>query len=347
MYKCLNLENNRDINILERIWSSSLAGLRELDHNNSLACPGCLQPVRVRAGSQKRWHFAHKHLANCPFLRESPELLNARAILYRRMVELFGEDQVTIEKNDQQFDIPRPLDVWVVGKFGPFAYWIIDTRIPPDERERLQKALTIIQAPVNVIFLSDILRLDEEDSSTIYLSTTERDFLIESPYDRAWKELSFFSGKTIHYLDAEGSRVITFRNIQLVHLPQQHTGTCLETPLSNMVVDELSGEFTHPGEKERLKRRPIEQPRSDSKSQKEKNTKRRLHSPLSPARLTIPGLEDNGEPDILRVPLRLVQREGICRICGNKSFDWVQFFGDSGECICRECHNQKNSKQNQ
>ena len=44
--------------------------------------------AQVRAGEIKRWHFAHKHLQDCPLQHESPQILQARALLYQASAEL-------------------------------------------------------------------------------------------------------------------------------------------------------------------------------------------------------------------------------------------------------------------
>ena len=125
MFKALHRPSGEEIVILEPRWRRQLDTLRLLDAQDDLVCQGCLQPVRVRAGEVKRWHFAHKHLQNCPYEFESPVLLQCRAVLYEWLVSQLGEDVVTLEKKSP---LPRPVDCWVTS-----AIWrcrLLDHRQP-------------------------------------------------------------------------------------------------------------------------------------------------------------------------------------------------------------------------
>ena len=112
MYQVIHQPSGQEINILAVLWARQIDYLRSLDKKDALVCPACEQPVRVRAGKFKRHHFAHKHLENCPFQKESPELLQARAVLYHWLTEKFGTEAVSIEKQ-----IPAPIysAPWIVG----------------------------------------------------------------------------------------------------------------------------------------------------------------------------------------------------------------------------------------
>ena len=112
MYKAINIQDGTDIVILDSRWKDAVDSLRSLDRQGVLLCQGCKQPLRLRAGEVRRWHFAHKHLANCSYGHESPELLNARAVLYEWLVTKFGE-KVTIEKKVDGGHFSRPVDCWV------------------------------------------------------------------------------------------------------------------------------------------------------------------------------------------------------------------------------------------
>ena len=110
MYKARHRPSGDDIIILDPRWMAQLDHLRVLDKQDALVCPGCEQPVRVRAGKIKRWHFAHTHPETCPFRRQSPELLKTRAVLYAWLVGKFGERAVTLEKIAADVHFPRPID---------------------------------------------------------------------------------------------------------------------------------------------------------------------------------------------------------------------------------------------
>ncbi len=110
MYKAIDVRNGKDIIILAPQWKRAIGQLRVLDQRDILICQGCKQPVRVKAGDIKRWHFAHKHVLNCAYGQESPELLKARASLYEWAVSQFGE-RVVIEKQIPENQLPRQLIV--------------------------------------------------------------------------------------------------------------------------------------------------------------------------------------------------------------------------------------------
>src|SRR5690606_10829678 len=115
-------ETNAEIVVLEPAWGERLNSLRNWGERDVLVCQECQQPVRVRAGQVRAWHFAHKHRQDCPIGHESSQLLQATAILYRWLVSKFGPERVTVEKRMEGTDLPRPVDCWVNGEQG-FAYW--------------------------------------------------------------------------------------------------------------------------------------------------------------------------------------------------------------------------------
>ncbi|HEX9019181.1 MAG TPA: competence protein CoiA family protein, partial [Anaerolineaceae bacterium] len=111
-YKAIHAQTGQEIVILSPQWSRRIDALREMDHADLLVCQGCRQPLRVKAGELKRAHFAHKHLQACSYGSQSLEILEARAVLYDWLLAQFGE-QVTVEKQVEGGDLPRPVDCWV------------------------------------------------------------------------------------------------------------------------------------------------------------------------------------------------------------------------------------------
>jgi hypothetical protein len=256
MYKALHLPSGQEIIILDPRWRQQVNYLRALDKCDALVCPGCQQPVRVRAGKVKRWHFAHKHLQNCPFERESPALLKARAVLYDWLVDKFSAKAVTLEKILDGQGLPRHIDCWVQNTDASFAYWIFDRRLPPDERNQQKSGFGEIGVQVNWVFVSDMLRMDQDImQDRLHLTTTERAFMQESEFDQAWQTHFENLGKSLHYLDADQGSLTTFRNLSVIHAPQLYAGNRLENPLIDVKVSLTTGEFIHPGETDRLQKR--------------------------------------------------------------------------------------------
>lgn len=241
MYKALDIRDDTEVVILDQKWS--INQLRELDHHDFLVCQGCKQPVRVRAGDQRRKHFAHKHLKNCDYGEESSILRNSRAVLYEWLVSKFGEN-VSIEKKIDEIDLFRPIDCWVKQDSTVFAYWIFDSRLMLEKREILQNRLARFGIPVNWVFALEMLKTVQDHSDELILSTTEREFIRQSQYD-----VPFFNGYSaigsLHYLDTKNRELQTFRGLSLYHKPQIYKGDNLTSELEKVLVSPLNGEFVH------------------------------------------------------------------------------------------------------
>jgi hypothetical protein len=332
VYKAQHQPSGQEIIILDPRWRPQVDYLRSLDQQDALVCPGCQQPVRVRAGITRRWHFAHKHLQNCPFERESPTLLAARAALYEWLVDKFAPELVTLEKTPDGAALPRHVDCWVAQGAQIFAYWIFDRRMPPGERASLQAGFDELGVPVHWVFVTDLLRVDQDlIQDRLHLTTTERAFMQASEFDRAWQTHFEHFGKSLHYLDADQETLTTFRNLEVIHLPQLYAGARLTYPLSEVLVSTQTGEFVHPGEVERLQQR-----RQEIELQEQKAAQRLQQAqdffrgkPLSKA-TTLP----QEKPTPTQQPF---ERVGTCRVCGAETTDWITYFGQTQECICRAC----------
>jgi competence CoiA-like predicted nuclease len=127
MFKSTDCQSNQQIIILDPYWNEeTIDQLRVKGRENSLVCPICKQPVHLRAGGKNRWHFAHKDLSNCPLKHESPNILQARSLLYKWLKSKYG-DRVTIEKHFPHSDLSRPLDCYVeISEKQKFGYWILE-----------------------------------------------------------------------------------------------------------------------------------------------------------------------------------------------------------------------------
>ena len=251
MYKALDIRDNTEIVILDVKWLRAINQLREFDRQDFLVCQGCKQPVRVRAGEQRRKHFAHKHLENCDYADESAVLRNARAVLYEWLVSKFGKN-VTIEKKIDGIDLFRPIDCWVNQDSTTFAYWIIDSTLKSEKRKILQNGLEKLGIHFNWVFAIEMFRTEQNDPDKLVLSTTEREFIQHSKYDIPTKD--YFGNGSLHYLDAENRKLITFRCLSLYHKPQIYRGISQISDLENILVSPQNGEFVHDGEYEKLKK---------------------------------------------------------------------------------------------
>lgn len=332
MYKALHKPSGQDIIILDRHWVEQVIYLRELDKKDALVCPGCEQPVRVRAGKIKRWHFAHKHLHNCPYDGVSPTLLKIRAALYELLVGQFGQDYVTVEVRLDTSAFPRPVDCWVEKDGRVFPYWLHDRRMPPDERTNLAAGFRNMNLPVHWVFDIHLLKPDDfQPRNRLHLTTTERAFIRMTGYDPAWQTHFERLGGSLHYLDPDEEALTTYRNLTVVHLPQLYTATRLQHSLSEIEISTDTGEFIHPGEIEQGQKRQAEIEGQQREAAERLQKAEAFFNTASERSTSLP--YQKGPVDARRP----FEREGTCKFCGTITTNWVRYNGETGECVCRDC----------
>ena len=338
MFKALHRLSGEEIVILEPRWRGQLDSLRLLDVQDDLVCQGCLQPVRVRAGELKRWHFAHKHLQNCPYEFESPVLLQCRAVLYEWLVSLLGEGVVTLEK---KLSLPRPVDCWVNHGSGDTGYWIIDSRMPPGERQNLSAGLAGICPHPIWVFTASMLHPENDSFELLYLTTTEREFMRHTAYDEAVQSTYALPGSSLHYLDADREVLITYRGLQVYHRPQLYTGYRHENPLSQVRLVPQTGGFIPPGEDERLERYRTA---IHAREREQQKTEQRIN--LKMAELfdkikTQPKAPAGSKVEFLHQP-ESTGGAGLpkCVFCGQATDDYWYLNRSDNTCKCRECYRQ-------
>lgn len=259
MYKCLRLPEREEVIILAPAWKGRLADLRGLAASEGLVCQGCLQPVRVKAGRFRRSHFAHKHLKGCSYGRESAEILAARAVLYDWLLGCFPAPkyQVTLEHRVPAVDLPRPVDGWVEGPDGPFAWWIVDQGLHYAVRQQILNAFGSFKGHIHWVLLSANVRMDPHREGRILLSPTERALLRSSEYDEiGWQArlTGEVVGQSLHYLDAEEGKLVSMRSLLCCHPPNVFAGLRMAHPLAQVTAAIHTGEFVHPGEDQMLAR---------------------------------------------------------------------------------------------
>jgi hypothetical protein len=243
MFKAQKGLTQEEIIIIDPYWNEETIGLlRQQGRDDQLICPVCKQPVLVRAGKKKRWHFAHKDLSNCPLKHESPNILQARVILYTWLKTKLG-DQVTIEKHFPGIDLPRPIDCYVeLSNQQKIGYWIMERGIR--DRWTLQHTFSNLNMSIIWVPLLDMLRVDEEDPAAVHLTPTERDIAFFSDYNQLYSHFDC----ALSYLDVDNKTVLTLRGLNCVHLPQKYQFDFkLVTAIDEMLFFPQTGELVHPG----------------------------------------------------------------------------------------------------
>lgn len=231
-----------------------LAEVRQRCRQDELECPWCKVPVIIRAGKVRIWHFAHKSLAECPYQDEAVARQLGRLLLYKWLCANLGDGAVSLEAELPGVNLPLPLDVLVDTKKVKAGYWYLHRNIRSrDVRDSywsvVRGSATSDCTRVHVIHDTKSAKVLSAERNLVRLSTTHQESLERTDFDG----LHGRRGGTIHLLDCESERVLTYRAIRHNHGTSYEYGAKLETPLCEMLLRPTSGELVHPGEHEQLR----------------------------------------------------------------------------------------------
>ena len=328
MYKAVHARSGEEILSLGPNSQERKEQLRAFDRQDLLLCQGCRQSVRLKSGARKRPHFAHKHLQGCSYGSESARMLEARGLLYETLVAHFP-GQVDVEWKPVDVELPRPVDCVVHAAQGTFAFWLIDATLKLEARVQIHAAFERLELAVTAVLLSNMLHPDPEHPAWLLLSPTERDFLCQTPFDEIGREQRLFAqdfGSTLHYLDLDSQRLITYRSLERVHAPNVFCGRREECLLSDLAFS-AQGLFLYPGEE-----RALTASRGQRLRQAER-ARRWLEPVVSQAaRSIVPAHSpiDRPAPHSERV---------TCIFCGELTANWWTSWSEDGERLgkCRDC----------
>lgn len=353
MFKSFDCQTSEEIIILDPCWNDeTIDSLRLKGKEDHLACPVCKQAVHVKAGEERRWHFAHKNLGTCPLRNESPNILQARSLLYKWLKSKYG-NAVTVEKHFPGYELPRPFDCYVeISKDRKFGYWILERGIR--SRSSLEAVITNLDISMTWVFLSTMLRMDKEDIFSIYLSTTERDLMYSSEYNEMRGH-----GNALNYLDINNNLVITLRGLHCIHPPQQYEiNAKITNTLMDMRISPKTGEFVHPGEYELLQefqeKLRLENQRKKNKQdliQREKGRLWQMKEKIQDRQLPQifkPKYQENAAvsstyPKVIReshatYTYEYLEKMYTCTVCGIQTKNWVKLDMKTDTCVCSiEC----------
>lgn len=339
--------------------------LREEAREGHLVCEGCSQPVVVRAGEERLWHFAHKAGSDCPRSKDPLEVLECRALLYGWLRQRFP-DSVQVEKSLGR--LPRPLDCWVERPGKPtLAWWVVPAAVKPDVREAMLKACKKLGVILHPVFHARLL-VKEPGQGRITLSAPLRELTECSAYDGLYG----FGDESLHFLDPAKCQLTTCRGIWLRHPPQGHQATILEHPMESILLHPRTGEFVHPGEHDAWKAHQDDLANQRRAEEERKRRQESISAVVSQRmrwesrddeddddeepeeeenvyELRLPGVSSSPVPD--GGPTSSVSAPGdrpalmepeaedllTCKDCGNRTLDWVVRYGNTGLCRCRAC----------
>jgi len=344
MFKAIDTQNRTEIIIIDKKWDKhAIDPLRKKGQAKQIICPQCKQPVIVKAGEIKQWHFAHRDTGTCPLRNESEHVLLGRTFLYHWLCAKYP-GKVTLEKEISGLDLPKLLDCHVTTDSGKqFAYWILESGF---RSHRAIKDLFYGQDVfIHFVFLSNMIRHVKSDSiSSLALTPTERSFAYVSEYNSLYTD-HFLLNAALTYLELSSRCLITFRGLGCIHKPQVYSyKQKLVEKLDNILISPQNGEFVYPGEYEKRKsllaksdyekRKPLlaklSQMNDDSRP-----TKKNEHHSKQKFKLSMsPKLSSNEtESD----PLAYLHKEYPCKKCGKQTKEWVKLDMSTNYCICHQC----------
>jgi hypothetical protein len=209
------------------------------------------------------------------------------------------------------------------------------------------------------VFLSTMLKVDDERADSAHLSPTEREFTYSSEYNQIYSSYD----EALNYLNIENNSVTTLRGLNCIHLPQEYR-FCeqLEDELSNVLVSPKTGELVHPGEHEKLlelqENARLEQQREDElkirlqeqarerqharqlewEREQERLLKQKVQERVT-TKLSVPDVAQKQPQNEIKQPaISGYDKPYLCSVCGISTTTWTMLDMGKNTCVCsREC----------
>ncbi len=357
MFVALNTEDGTRVTSIDPEWDHRVEALRELARMGQVVCPGCKQSLWLRTGMRRR-HFAHRSLSNCPLEDQSQAVWETKAQLYLWLKTKYP-GQVYL---DQPVGLPsfdKVPDLLVEPKPGlKFVYWVFDRQQRDREIYHQYRSFD----GVRVHFIHTHSAISEEDSHSMVLTASQRDFIRRSDFDAA---AGSRNGGHLHFFNEETSTISICRGLRCVHEPNLYhwearreglLSTALISPSSGEIVlqpdVEARHEWRHKKESDRKPEPvvvPVIQPAVKHPQVNPPEEKAATPSPepatASSAELRIqaaPPEEAQEEPEpeqpgILSGPFK-------CEDCGEMTTEWSSARAALGTCVCRECTRKRRER---
>lgn len=242
MLSAIRTEDRIQVILLREDGSARAEHLRQEAREGRIVCEVCDQPVIVRAGEERTWHFAHRSRIDCPKAKDSLEIVECRALLFGWLRIRFP-DAVQVEKVLP--GLPRPVDCWVERPGKPsLAWWLISAAVKPDLRHSMIAGCKKLGARLHPLFPSRLLVVDPDHPGQVILTASLRELAENSVYAGLYHDCP----ESLHFLDPERRRLVSCRGLLAVHPPQGHLATLLDHTLEEVKLHPRTGEFVHPGE---------------------------------------------------------------------------------------------------
>lgn len=324
MFVSLNNQTDERVTSIAREWLDRPEALRALAVADRLCCSGCRQLVRFRCGPERRPHFAHRHLLDCPLARRSAEVLEAQAQVYEWLCTKYpGKVELDV---DLQTEGWKPFADLVVRPEGtkPFVYWIFDRQ----QRYRDALLFGVHREAAEHHFIHTQTTLRPWPGGLLDLTASQRDFTRRTLYDepfRPWGHLSF--------LDTQKRELMVCRGLRCVHEPNIFSAEAVRTgPLARALISPTTGELHFADDVEELQ--------AWKARLAEGRVSKTLELPQSGLWTSLAAMRDalarRPESDGEAAPLR-INEPMRCEDCGAMTTEWSVAHPAQGTCVCRAC----------
>lgn len=312
MFVANDKEFGSRVTSLDPAWQMKFEELRALAASGRLVCAGCGQMLRFRVGEQRRPHFAHRVLSECPLAKQSPEVLEAKAQLYEWLIGKYPE-KVELDVNLMIPEWTRFADLLVrCNETTLFAYWVFD-RSPRDRYALLHNMPNSVSR--NIIFTQVAHQRKQDDR--LLLTAAQRDLISNSKYDASQRR------GHLHFFNTDTNRIILYRGLHCVHEPNVYAWDVVrEAALIDSLICPTNGEIVFKADVDDCQQR-----RNEAKEVRPMATTQRASSSLSAVQL-----EARPEFDVawMSRPLK-------CSVCGRETTNYSVATPGNGSCVCRTC----------
>ncbi|MFO1490192.1 MAG: competence protein CoiA family protein [Kiritimatiellia bacterium] len=242
MFQVWDQSRNCKVYCRDEVWSRRPGELREWAREGRLVCHVCRKSTRFRAGDKRRPHFAHLRKSDCPLGKQSPEVLEAKALVFEWLRAKQRKKDGVLIQVDMDEPVPGRGDLRAdvlarTHKGFVFAYWFFDRQ--QRNRERwLQLRSETFRA--HFIHLTSTLVLKEPHY--IELTASQRDFIAcPSRYDPC---VGGNEGDHLTFLNPDTGQVSIYRRLFCDHPPALFRwGVLRQTPLANALLCPNTGEI--------------------------------------------------------------------------------------------------------